>query len=67
MLSGLVQEIEGYIIPETDTCGKCASKLKIIGKRIVRTEMKFVPVKLKRKQVAKCSKCGTKEIMTIAI
>ena len=65
MLSGLVQEIEEYIIPETDTCSKCGSGLKIIGKRIVRTEVEFVPAKLKVKQiiqqVAKCTKCGTDE------
>lgn len=65
MLSGLVQEIEEYIIPETDTCSKCGSELKIIGKRIVRTEVEFIPAKLKVKQivqqVAKCTKCGTDE------
>lgn len=63
MLSGLVQEIEEYIIPETDTCSKCGGELTIIGKRIVRTEVEFVPAKLKVKQIvqqaAKCSKCGT--------
>lgn len=63
MLSGLVQEIEEYIIPETDTCRKCGSKLEIVGKRIVRTEVVFVPAKLKVEQivqqVAKCTRCGT--------
>lgn len=34
MLSGLVQEIEEYIIPETDTCTKCGSALNVIGKRV---------------------------------
>lgn len=65
MLSGLVQEIEEYIIPETDSCIKCGSELKIVGKRIVRTEVEFVPAKVKVKQivqqVAKCSMCGTDE------
>jgi len=65
MLSGLGQEIEEYIIPETDTCSQCGSKLIIVGKRIVRTEVEFVPAKLKVKQivqqVAKCTRCGTDE------
>lgn len=65
MLSGLAQEIEEYIIPETDTCSKCGSKLEIVGKRIVRTEVEFIPAKLKVKQivqqVAKCTMCGTDE------
>lgn len=65
MLSGLVQEIEEYIIPETDTCTKCGSALKVIGKRVVRTEVEFIPAKIKVKQivqqVAKCVNCGTKD------
>lgn len=36
MLSGLVQEIEEYIILETDTCTRCGGELKTVGKRIVR-------------------------------
>ena len=65
MLSGLVQEIEEYIIPETDTCTVCGSDLIIVGKRVARTEVEFVPAKLVVKQVvqqiAKCSVCGTKD------
>lgn len=65
MLSGLVQEIEEYIIPETEICTKCGSQMKIVGKKIVRTEVEFIPAKLKVKQivqqVAKCVKCGTNE------
>jgi transposase len=65
MLSGLVQEIEEYIIPKTDTCTICGGDLTIVGKRVVRTEVEFVPAKLIVKQivqqVAKCSVCGTGE------
>lgn len=65
MLSGLVQEIEEYIIPETETCTKCGSQMKIVGRKIVRTEVEFIPAKVKVKQivqqVAKCTTCGTNE------
>ena len=63
MLAGLPKEIEEYIIPEGETCSKCGGKLKVVGQRIVRTEVEFEPAKLKVKQiiqqVAKCTVCGT--------
>lgn len=63
MISGLQQEIEEYIIPETDRCGVCGNPLKVVGKRVVRKEVEFVPAKLIVKQivqqVAKCTTCGT--------
>lgn len=63
MLAGLPKEIEEYTIPEGETCSKCGGELKIIGKKIVRTEVEFEPAKLKVKQivqqVAKCTVCGT--------
>lgn len=63
MLAGLPKEVEEYTIPEGETCSKCGGDLKVIGKRIVRTEVEFEPAKLKVKQivqqVAKCTVCGT--------
>ena len=63
MLAGLQTEIEEYMIPEGETCSKCGGELKVIGKRIVRTEVEFEPAKLKVRQivqqVAKCTVCGT--------
>jgi transposase len=48
-----------------ETCSVCRSELKIIGKKLVRTEVEYIPAKLKVKQivqqVAKCTKCGTGE------
>ena len=65
MLSGLPKEIEEYIINPEDTCPKCGSQLKVIGKQLIRTEVEFIPAKLKVKQivrqVAKCESCGTKD------
>lgn len=56
---------EEYIILETETCTVCESDLVVVGKRVVRTEVEFIPAKLivKRvvQQIAKCSVCGTEE------
>ena len=63
MLAGLPKEIEEYVIPAEETCNVCGGELKVIGKRIVRTEVEFEPAKLKVKQIvqqiAKCTTCGT--------
>lgn len=63
MLASLPQEIEEYIIDGADTCTICGSKLKVIGKKIVRTEVEYIPPRLKVvqivRQVAKCTSCGT--------
>ena len=65
MLAGLPKEIEEFIINPEETCSICDGELKIIGKKLVRTEVEFIPAKLKVKQivqqVAKCTKCGTGE------
>ena len=65
MLAGLPQEVEEYIIPADETCRVCGGKLVTVGKKLVRTEVEFVPAKLVVKhviqQVAKCSVCGTAE------
>lgn len=62
MLSSLPQETEEYVIPPDDRCSVCGGGLKVIGKKFVRTEVEFVPAKLKVKhiiqQVAKCTVCG---------
>lgn len=65
MLAGLPKEIEEYIINPEETCTECGAPLKIVGKEVVRTEVEYQPAKLIVKQiirqVAKCTKCGTKE------
>lgn len=64
MLSGLPQEIDEFVIPAEETCSVCGGNLKVIGKKLVRTEVEFVPAKLIVKQivrqVAKCTSCGEK-------
>ena len=64
MLASLPQEVEEYVIPAEETCSICGANLKVVGKRIVRTEVEFRPAKLIVKQivqqVAKCTECGEK-------
>lgn len=63
MLAGLQKEVEEYVIPDGETCSKCGGDMKVVGKRIVRTEVEFEPAKLIVRQivqqVAKCTVCGT--------
>lgn len=63
MLDGLTQVVEEYTIPQTDRCQICGGELKVIGTRLIRTEVEFIPAKLIVKQVlqqvAKCTQCGT--------
>jgi transposase len=65
MLELLPKEIEEYVVNPEETCSICDSELKVVGKKLVRTEVEFIPAKLKVKQivqqVVKCSKCGTKD------
>ena len=63
MLDLLPKEIEEYIVSPEESCSVCSSDLKVIGKKLIRTEVEFVPAKVKVKQivqqVVKCTKCGT--------
>ena len=65
LLAGIPKVIEEYVIPEEDTCSVCGAPLKVIGKQIVRTEVEFIPAKVRVvqvvRQVAKCTECGIKE------
>lgn len=65
MLAELPKDIEEFIINPEETCSVCDGELKIIGKKLIRTEVESIPAKLKVKQivqqVGKCSKCGTEE------
>lgn len=63
MLADLPKEIEEYTTSSDEVCSKCNGELKVIAKKVVRTEVEYVPAKLKVKQivqeVAKCITCGT--------
>lgn len=63
MLAGIPHDIDEYVINPEETCSVCGAPLKIIGKEIVRTEVEFVPARVRVvqvvRQVAKCTECGT--------
>jgi len=65
MLAGLTKDVDEYVIPEDTDCPKCSSELEVVGKEIVRTEVEFIPAKLKVlqivRQVKKCTSCGKKD------
>lgn len=65
MLASIPKEIEEYIVNPEETCSICGSKLKVVGKKLIRTEVELIPAKLKVKQivqqVVKCTECGTKK------
>ncbi|WP_010248253.1 IS66 family transposase [Acetivibrio cellulolyticus] len=62
MLVNIPKEVEEYIIPPEENCSECGAELKVIGKKLVRTEVEFIPSKLKvvqvLQEVAKCTNCG---------
>lgn len=62
MLAGLPQEVEEYVLPIDEKCSVCGGEMKVVGKRVVRTEVEFRPAKLILKQIvqqiAKCTECG---------
>lgn len=64
MLAGLPEEIEEYIIPPEEKCSVCGGEMKVVGKRVVRTQVEFCPAKVIVKQIvqqiAKCVECGEK-------
>ena len=51
MLAGLPQEVEEYVLPADEKCSVCGGEMKVVGKRVVRTEVEFRPAKLILKQI----------------
>lgn len=64
-LNQIVTESKEYVLNEDDTCLHCAGELKVVGKKVVRQEIEYVPAKLKLinyvQYTYKCKKCGSKE------
>lgn len=65
MLAGLPQEVEEYVLPADEKCSVCGGEMKVVGKRVVRTEVEFRPAKLILKQIvqqiARCIECGEED------
>ena len=64
-LKDVVVEREEYELEDEEVCPECQSNLKLVGKKIVRQEIEYIPAKFKIreyvKSVYKCVKCGTNE------
>ena len=39
MLAGLPQEVEEYVLPADEKCSVCGGEMKVVGKRVVCTEV----------------------------
>lgn len=54
-----------YIMNENEICPECQNEFKLVGKKIVRQEIEYMPAQLKIvdhiQYIYKCTKCGTKE------
>lgn len=64
-LQNIIIKRQEYIINDGDVCPICDSDLKLVGKKVVRSEIEFDPAVLRIKEhiqyIYKCQKCGTKE------
>ena len=65
ILKDVVVNRAEYILNEDAKCTDCGSGVKLVGKKVVRTEIDFIPavftVTEYVQQTYKCTKCGTEE------
>ena len=64
-LKDVVVKREEYVLNENETCPECDSSVKLVGKKVVRTQINFTPAILSITEyvqnIYKCTKCGTEE------
>lgn len=65
LIADLPREVVECILNPEEGCNVCSSPLQIIGKKTVRTELEYIPAKLKIieyvQYIYKCITCGTTE------
>ncbi|WP_407314497.1 IS66 family transposase zinc-finger binding domain-containing protein [Desulfosporosinus sp. SB140] len=65
LIADIPREVVECVLSPEEVCDVCSSPLQIIGKKTVRTELEFIPAKLKVLEyvqlIFKCSNCGTTE------
>ena len=65
LIADIPREVVECILNEEEVCEVCSSPLQVIGKKTVRTELEYIPAKLKAVEyvqyIYKCSTCGTTE------
>lgn len=65
MLRDVVIKRQEYVLNEDEKCPECESNLKLVGKKVVRQEINYIPPVFEIKEfvqnIYKCTKCGTEE------
>ena len=71
LIADIPLEIVECVLNEDDNCDVCSSPLQFIGKKTVRTELEYIPARLKASQymryIYKCSTCGTTDAYPDAV
>lgn len=65
LIADIPREIVECVLDAEEACDVCSSPLQVIGKKTVRTELEYIPAKVKAIQyvqyIYKCTTCGTTE------
>jgi len=71
LISDIPREVVECILNEDENCDVCASSLQIMGKKTVRTELEYIPARIKAidyvQYIYKCSTCGTTDAYPDAV
>jgi len=63
LIADIPREVVECVLNAEEVCDVCSSPLQVIGKKTVRTELEYIPAKIKvieyMQYIFKCSTCGT--------
>jgi len=63
LIADIPREVVECVLNAEEVCDVCSSPLQVIGKKSVRTELEYIPAKIKVieyiQHIFKCSTCGT--------
>ncbi len=64
-LKDVIVKKQEYVLNEDEKCPECNNDLKLVGKKVIRTEINFTPATFSITEfvqnIYKCKKCGTEE------
>ena len=64
-MKDVVVKRQEYVLNEDEKCPECNSSFKLVGKKVVRTQIDFTPATFNITEIVqniyKCTKCGTEE------
>ena len=64
-IKDVVVKRQEYVLNEDEKCPECNSNFKLVGKKVVRTQIDFTPATFNVTEIVqniyKCTKCGTEE------